>query len=186
MDNRNVMYFLRYIALTKIVIIKTKNMKVKNIIKNYFEDNPDKINDYLVYDKHKTITIRWALETSDEETIKSNFEETYGEKPNGSDWDVINDNIVNFESDFDMGNFGFNVINEGHNEHDDLVGDIDVTVNNLVSIINEGEDIGGAIVFSTANGTLDIEDLELHDAVDAQLIFHLQTDLYEKIRPFCV
>jgi len=121
------------------------------------------------------------LGTSDEYLITELFTEDFGEEPNSSDWDVINDSIQNFESAFRniLGNFGSGAHNEGHDSNDDLVGGVDVTVDQLVEIIETGELVSdNEIVFTSSSGSFDVEELGLlHQSVIATLRFFIPREL---------
>ena len=147
-------------------------MNLKNALKRYFGNE-------------ETINIGWTLATSDEYTITEFFKEDYGEEPNDGDWDVINDSIYKFESHYEdiLAEFGSNPREFGHDGNGDLVGDVNVSVDDLITILETGEDIGhGEITLTSSSGRFCVEELDLlHTSVLATLTFYLPEDLYQLI-----
>ena len=146
-------------------------MKTKDSVQNYFDNNPDQVSD------NKTISIGWGLETSDEYIINENFTEDFGVEPDDSDWNEINDSISNFESTYQsiLNNFGKNPSTEGHGTNGELVGSLDVTVDDLVNIIEKGEEnYDVEITFTSGSGRFNVEELDLlHNSVDASVTFYI-------------
>jgi len=153
-------------------------MTTKELVKKYFDENSNEVS---VFNDVETIKIGWTLGTSDEHLITELFTDDFGEEPNDGDWDVINDSIRDFDGAYRsiLNNFGSAAYDEGHNSDGDLVGCVDVTVEQLANIIETGEFVyDNEIVFTSSSGTFNVEQLDLlHQSVLATLTFYIPTEL---------
>ena len=156
---------------------------MKEIIEAYFASRKEEEANVVNYNiKPGVITIGWTLSTSDEHAIEENWSELYDDDSE-VEWDEITDSVRDFEGSYDtiLEEYGTNPRAFGHGSFNELVGDLDVTVENLINILEYGENVGnGEIVFTSISGRFDSEEIDmLHIAMDATLTFYLPNDLYE-------